>query len=134
MQTATIDQPAQPRNLIRVFADRVCLLEPPGYPKTDKQDLLAYQTDVQADLSICWSHRSYRRFCHALGIVIMIIIMIMVIMNMIPYTVLWYYNSSVNPLYMLIPNMASAVAVCVYKAICCMSFRVSFCSCVFQSF
>ena len=129
MRTATIDQPAQPRNLIRVFADRVCLLEPPGYPKTHKQDLLAYQMVVQADLSICWSHRSYRRFCHALGIVIMI----MVIMNMIPYTVLWYYNS-VNPLYMLIPNMASAVAVCVYKAICCMSYRVSFCSCVFQSF
>ena len=27
------DQPAHPRSLIRVFADRMCLLQPPGYPK-----------------------------------------------------------------------------------------------------
>ena len=29
------DQPAQIRRLIRVFDDRMCLLQPPGYPRTD---------------------------------------------------------------------------------------------------
>ena len=32
------DQPAHPRSLIRVFADRICLLQPPGYPKREKRD------------------------------------------------------------------------------------------------
>ena len=31
------DQPAHPRSLIRVFADRMCPLQPPGYPKRDKR-------------------------------------------------------------------------------------------------
>ena len=30
------DQPAHPRSLIRVFADRMSLLQPPGYSKRDK--------------------------------------------------------------------------------------------------
>ena len=34
------DQPAYPRSLIRVFADRMCLLQPPGYPKGDKREPL----------------------------------------------------------------------------------------------
>ena len=34
------DQPAHPRSLIRVFADRMCLLQPPGHPKRDKQEPL----------------------------------------------------------------------------------------------
>ena len=29
------DQSAHPRKLITVFADRMCLLQPPGYPKRD---------------------------------------------------------------------------------------------------
>ena len=33
----------------------------------DKQEVLPYLVDVQADLSICWSHRSYCRFCHGLA-------------------------------------------------------------------
>ena len=49
-----------------VFADRMCLLRPPGYPKRDKREPLPYWVDVQAALSLCWSHRSYCRFCHAL--------------------------------------------------------------------
>ena len=60
------DQPAHPRSLIRVFADRMCFLQPPGYPKRDKREPLQYWVDVQADLSLCWSHGSYCRFCHAL--------------------------------------------------------------------
>ena len=61
------DQPAHPRSLIRVFADRMCLLQPPGYPKRDKRKPLSHWMDVQADLSLCWSHRSYYRFCLALA-------------------------------------------------------------------
>ena len=56
-------QPAHPRSLIRVFADRMCLLQPPGYPKRDERELLPYWVDVQADLSLCWSHKSYCRSC-----------------------------------------------------------------------
>ena len=33
------DQPADPRSLIRVFADCLCLLQPKGYPKRDKRKL-----------------------------------------------------------------------------------------------
>ena len=61
------DQPAHPRSLIRVFADRMYILQPPGYPKRDKREHLPKSVDVQADLSLCWSHRSYCRFCRALA-------------------------------------------------------------------
>ena len=57
-------------SLIRVFADHMCLLQPPGYPKRDKQEPLPYWMDVQTDLSLCWSHASYCRFSHALACVI----------------------------------------------------------------
>ena len=60
------DQPVQLHSLIRVLAERICLLQPPGYPKRDKQEPLPYWVDVQADLSRCCSHRSYCRFCCAL--------------------------------------------------------------------
>ena len=46
------DQPAHPRSLIRVFADRMFLLQPPGYPKRDKREPLLYVVDVQADLLV----------------------------------------------------------------------------------
>ena len=36
------------RSLIRVFADRISLLQSPGYPKGDKQVPLEYWVDVQA--------------------------------------------------------------------------------------
>ena len=61
------DQSAHPRSLIRVFADRMRLLQPPGYPKKDERELLPYWLAVQADLSLCWSNRSYCRFCRALA-------------------------------------------------------------------
>ena len=35
-------------------------------PKRNKQEPLPYYVDVQAGLSLCWSHRSYCRVCHAL--------------------------------------------------------------------
>ena len=56
------DQPAHPRSLIRVFADRMFLLQSTGYPKRDKRKPLPNWvpwTDVHADLGLCWSHRSY---------------------------------------------------------------------------
>ena len=61
------DQPAHLYSLIRVLADRMCLLQPPGYPKGDEQETLLYWVDVQADLSLCWSHRSNCRFSRALA-------------------------------------------------------------------
>ena len=61
------DQPAHPHSLIRVFADCMCLLQPPGYLKRDKGEPLSYWVDVQADLSHCWLHRSNCRFCCALA-------------------------------------------------------------------
>ena len=52
------DQPAHPCILIRVFVDRMCLLQPPGYSKRDKLERLSYWVDVQADLIRCWLNRS----------------------------------------------------------------------------
>ena len=43
-----IDQPAHPRSLMRVLADCMCTLQPPGYPKRDQQERLQYLVDVQA--------------------------------------------------------------------------------------
>ena len=54
-------QLANLRRLIRVFADRMCLLQPPGNPKRDKRESLSYWIDVQSNLSLWWSHRSYCR-------------------------------------------------------------------------
>ena len=48
-------------------ADRMCLLQPPDYPKRDKCEPLPYWVNVQADLSLCWSYRSYCKFCLALA-------------------------------------------------------------------
>ena len=61
------DQPAHLCNLIRVFTDLMCLLHPPGYSKRDKRESLPYWVDIQADWVLCWSHRSYCRFCHVLA-------------------------------------------------------------------
>ena len=53
----------------------ICWLHVPstalGYPKSDKQEPLPYWVDVEVDLSLCWSHRSYCRFCHSLTHIIM---------------------------------------------------------------
>ena len=55
------------RILIRVSVDRICLLQPPGYPKRATREPLPYSNGVQADRSLCWSRRSYCRFCRALA-------------------------------------------------------------------
>ena len=55
---AISDQSVHPCSLIRVFADSMCLLQPPGYPKREWQEPVPYWVDVQADLSLCWLHRS----------------------------------------------------------------------------
>ena len=46
----------------------MCILQPLGYPNRDEQESLAYWVEVQADLSFCWSHRSYFRFSRALAL------------------------------------------------------------------
>ena len=60
-------QPAHPHSLIRVFAVRMCLLQPPSYTKMNEEEPLPYWGDVQTDLNCCWSHWSYCRFCRALA-------------------------------------------------------------------
>ena len=45
------DQPVHLYSLIRIFADRMCLLQSPSYPKTDKRESLPNWVDVQANLS-----------------------------------------------------------------------------------
>ena len=55
------DQPVHPCSLIRVFTDCMCLLQPPGYQRGINES--PYHVDVQADLSLCWSHRSYCVVC-----------------------------------------------------------------------
>ena len=52
--------------MIRVFTDRMCLLQPPGYSYGNKQGALQYWVDIGADRGLCWLHRSYCRFCRAL--------------------------------------------------------------------
>ena len=49
-----------------IWEHRMCLLQPQGYPKRDEREFLPYEVDVQADLSLCWLHRPYCRFCLAL--------------------------------------------------------------------
>ena len=54
----------------------MCLLQTPGYPKRGKREPLPYWVDVQTDLSLCWSHRSYCRFCRALAQIFIIFYLI----------------------------------------------------------
>ena len=61
------NQPAHPHSLTKVFANRMCLLQPLGYPKRDKGEPLPNWLGVLADLSLCWSHRFYCRLCRALA-------------------------------------------------------------------
>ena len=57
-------------------ADLMCLLQPPGYPKRDKCETLPYLVDVQANLSLCWCHRSYCRFCRAMAQILSVICLV----------------------------------------------------------
>ena len=60
------DQPALTRSLIRVFADRMCRLQPPSCLKRyEREPLLHWK--YTADLSLCWLHRSYGKYCRALA-------------------------------------------------------------------
>ena len=61
------DQPVHPPSLIRVFTNPMSLLEPLGYPKSNKQKPSLDWVDVQADLNPCWSYRSYCRYCYWLA-------------------------------------------------------------------
>ena len=45
-QSDDSDQRVHPRSLIRVFADRKGILQPPGYPKMDKREHLPYYVDL----------------------------------------------------------------------------------------
>ena len=46
------DQPVYSRSLIRVLADRLCLLQPPGYPTRGKREPLPYWVDVLVYFSL----------------------------------------------------------------------------------
>ena len=51
------DQSAHPHSLIRVFPDRICLLQPPGYPRKDERGPLPHWMAIHADLRFCWCTR-----------------------------------------------------------------------------
>ena len=53
--TIRLVQPAHPHSLIRVLTDRMCFLQPLGYLKQDKQELLPYWVAVQANLGLYFS-------------------------------------------------------------------------------
>ena len=57
------DQPAHPRSLHCLHAPSKASVS----TKRDKRDSLPHWVDVEVDLSLCWSHRSYCRFCRALA-------------------------------------------------------------------
>ena len=57
-----LDQPAHLCSLLKVVNNRMCFLQPPGNANRDKQEPLPYPVNIQADRSLCWSHRSYCRF------------------------------------------------------------------------
>ena len=42
------DQTAPPLSLIKVFSDRMCILQPPDYLKKNQRELLLYWAGVQA--------------------------------------------------------------------------------------
>ena len=46
---------------------RIRLLQLPGNQKRDEREPLSYWIYVQAEKSLCWSHRSYCRFCSVLA-------------------------------------------------------------------
>ena len=58
---------------VRVFADHMCLLQPPSYLKRDKREPLPHRMEVQVALRLCWLHRSYSRFCRALAQIVIIV-------------------------------------------------------------
>ena len=60
------DQPAHLHSLIRIFAGHMCLLLAIQRGLNKNHCNTRWMVDVQVDLSLCWSHRSYCRFCHAL--------------------------------------------------------------------
>ena len=47
--SAESDQPAHSRSLSRVFAERMRLIQSPGYPKRDKREPLPYWVDVRTE-------------------------------------------------------------------------------------
>ena len=64
------DQPVHLSSLIRVFADSMCLLLTPGYPKRDEPEpcytgwIYSMITGwIYSMIWVCWSHRSHCRFC-----------------------------------------------------------------------
>ena len=63
--TLRLVRPAETQISLRiraVWSERLCWsYVPPGYPKRYKLNPLKYWLDVQADLSLCWSHGSYCR-------------------------------------------------------------------------
>ena len=58
------DQPGHPPSLIRVFAVRMKKHWVLSYPLSALWRLWSDWADAQADLSLCWAHRSFSWFCH----------------------------------------------------------------------
>ena len=57
------DQPGHPPSLIKVFTVRLIGSEGPSVSSCGQRRLWSDWADVQADLSLCWAHRS---FCYVM--------------------------------------------------------------------
>ena len=67
----TLVRPANTQFNRRIrISHRMYIIQPQDYRKRDTWKPLPYWMDIQADLSLCWSHRSYCRFCRTLALII----------------------------------------------------------------
>ena len=58
------DQPGHPPSLIRVFAARMKEFWVLSYILSRQRRFWSDWADAQADLSLCWAHRTFCWFCH----------------------------------------------------------------------
>ena len=84
VQSAKTDQPAYQKG-----ADHMCLLQPPDFSKRNKREPMAYWVDLQADLRLCWLHRSNCRFGHVPARIYLVFFLIISFKSLFPF--LKYY-------------------------------------------
>ena len=64
---------------------RMCLSHPPSYLKRDKGVPMPFREDVQAELCLCSSHKSYCRFCHPLAHSSVVLAVLAVMMSFLSF-------------------------------------------------
>ena len=67
------DQPGYLPSLIRAFAVHMKKPWVLGYPWSAQRRLWSDWADAQADLNLCWAHRSFCWFCHAAAYIFLLV-------------------------------------------------------------